>query len=171
MANQTVHIPVVGMTCANCAANLERTLNKKVPRGQQRQVSFAAESAEVEFDPEQVSYADMAAAAEKIGFTLVVPKESASAELAVVGMTCTNCAANVQRVLTKKVPGVKNAEVSFASETAKVEYDPGLVSLEDMAPRWPKPVSRWLFRPVMKAIWRMRSKRPARLSWTPTARP
>ena len=133
MANQTVHIPVVGMTCANCAANLERTLNKKVPGINSAQVSFAAESAEVEFDPEQVSYADMAAAAEKIGFTLVVPKESASAELAVVGMTCTNCAANVQRVLTQKVPGVKNAEVSFASETAKVEYDPGLVRLEDMA--------------------------------------
>ena len=37
----------------------------------------------------------MAAAAEKIGFTLVVPKQSASAELSVVGMTCTNCAANV----------------------------------------------------------------------------
>ncbi len=133
MANKSAQLPVVGMTCANCAANLERTLNKKVPGVSRAQVNFASESAEVDFDPEQVSYADLAAAAEKIGFTLVVPKESASAELSVVGMTCTNCAANVQRVLKKKVPGVKEAEVSFASESARIEYDPSQASLADMA--------------------------------------
>jgi Cu+-exporting ATPase len=125
--------PVVGMSCANCAANLERTLSKKVPGVSHASVSFAAETADVSYDPDQVSYSDLAAAAKKAGFTLITPQESAQAELAVVGMTCTNCSANVQRVLSKKVPGVLSASVSFASETAQVEYDPSKVTLEDMA--------------------------------------
>ena len=31
MSNQKIELPVVGMTCTNCAAAVERTLNKKVP--------------------------------------------------------------------------------------------------------------------------------------------
>jgi Cu+-exporting ATPase len=133
MAETSKQFPVIGMTCANCAANLERALGKKVPGVTQARVSFASETADVEFDPDQVSYGDLAAAAQKAGFTLVVPQDTAKAELAVLGMTCTNCSANVQRVLSKKVPGVKSATVSFATETAQVEYDSGQVSLQDMA--------------------------------------
>ncbi|MBU1276239.1 MAG: heavy metal translocating P-type ATPase [Proteobacteria bacterium] len=48
-------------------------------------------------------------------------------------MTCARCAANVERTLAKKVPGVAQASVNFGTETASVDYDPEAVSLEDMA--------------------------------------
>lgn len=48
--------------------------------------------------------------------------------LAVTGMTCANCAANIERVLNKKTVGVVNASVNFATERVTVAYDPGTLS-------------------------------------------
>jgi Cu+-exporting ATPase len=47
-------------------------------------------------------------------------------------MTCTNCAANIERALNKKVPGIVSASVNFASERATVEYIPGAATMSDM---------------------------------------
>jgi Cu+-exporting ATPase len=43
-------------------------------------------------------------------------------------MTCTNCAATIEKGLAE-TPGVEQANVSFASEKASVEYDPSKVDL------------------------------------------
>ena len=42
--------------------------------------------------------------------------------LPITGMTCANCAANIERTLKKKVDGVVNATVNFATERAAVDY-------------------------------------------------
>ncbi len=57
----------------------------------------------------------------------------ARADLAVTGMTCANCAATVERVLRRKVPGVTGATVSLAAERATVTWNPDVTSLETMA--------------------------------------
>ncbi|WP_119570490.1 heavy-metal-associated domain-containing protein [Pontibacter actiniarum] len=49
----------------------------------------------------------------------------------VQGMTCGGCANGVQRSLTK-LEGVKSVEVSLADASARVAYDPGAVSPEQM---------------------------------------
>jgi heavy metal translocating P-type ATPase len=54
---------------------------------------------------------------------------SDSATLDVRGMWCTSCANAVERVLQRQ-PGVLDARVSFASESATVEWDPECTSLE-----------------------------------------
>ncbi|MGV3639034.1 MAG: heavy metal translocating P-type ATPase [Adhaeribacter sp.] len=46
----------------------------------------------------------------------------------VTGMTCAGCAISVESVL-KAQPGVKDAGVNFANQTAWVDYDPGQVTL------------------------------------------
>ena len=43
MIEQKITLPITGMTCANCAANIERTLNKKVPGVMSAAVNFASE--------------------------------------------------------------------------------------------------------------------------------
>ena len=54
--------------------------------------------------------------------------------LPVVGMTCANCVAAVERN-SKKVDGVTNAEVNFASEKLTVFYDPSIVDAETLTDR------------------------------------
>jgi Cu+-exporting ATPase len=127
MADERITLPVTGMTCANCAMNIERTV-KKLPGVREANVNFASERAAISFDPEKVQVKDLL---EKIhGAGYGVPK--ASVEIPVTGMTCANCAMTVERTLKKKVPGVVGASVNFATERAHVEYVPTLVSVDDM---------------------------------------
>jgi P-type Cu+ transporter len=55
----------------------------------------------------------------------------ATAKLGLVGMTCTNCAQKIERRLGA-MPGVLEAVVNFATETARVKYLPGVVAVRDM---------------------------------------
>jgi Cu+-exporting ATPase len=55
-------------------------------------------------------------------------EKSKKASIHVTGMTCTTCAATIEKGLAE-TPGVEKANVSFASEKASVEYDPSRVDL------------------------------------------
>ena len=44
------------------------------------------------------------------------------------GMTCSACASRIERVV-KKLEGVENASVNFASETLSVTYDEGITNI------------------------------------------
>jgi len=57
---------------------------------------------------------------------------TATLDLAITGMTCANCVAAVERTLNKKVPGVVEATVNFATEKATVRYVPGAVGRADL---------------------------------------
>ena len=49
----------------------------------------------------------------------------------VIGMACSVCSANVEKKL-QSLEGINSASVSLASRTALVDYDPDIISLEDM---------------------------------------
>jgi Cu+-exporting ATPase len=133
MATESIELPVVGMTCASCAATVERTLHKKVPGVVSASVNFGTETATVEFDPTATDLQVLTRAVKNAGYELVLPEPSRRAELPVVGMTCARCAATVERTLNRKVPGVLSANVNFGTETATVEFDPALTDLQTMA--------------------------------------
>mgnify|MGYP003932124417 CR=1 FL=1 len=127
MTTETISLPVTGMHCASCAQNIERSV-KKLPGVDDTYVNFAGEQATVSFDPEQLSVDDVVGGIRKAGYG--VP--TAKVELAVTGMTCANCAANIERALNRKVTGVIEASVNFATERASAEYIPGLATVEDL---------------------------------------
>ena len=54
--------------------------------------------------------------------------------LPVTGMTCTNCAATIERNL-KKLPGVETANINLANERAAVAFDPEQLSQTDIIDR------------------------------------
>ncbi|MBL8308938.1 MAG: copper-translocating P-type ATPase [Burkholderiales bacterium] len=56
----------------------------------------------------------------------VVNTPLASEDISIGGMTCASCVARVERAL-KKVPGVTEATVNLATESARVTFDAGLV--------------------------------------------
>jgi len=127
MTEQKLTLPITGMTCANCAANIERVV-KKLDGVAEANVNFAAESAAVSFDPGQLALQDVVGKINNAGFGVTTSK----VEMPVTGMTCANCAANIERALNKKVSGVVKAAVNFASERVLVEYIPGALDVEDI---------------------------------------
>ena len=60
-------LPITGMTCANCAATIERTL-KKVGGVSEATVNYASERATVQFNPDSVRISELAAVIERIGY-------------------------------------------------------------------------------------------------------
>jgi len=128
MADRTITIPIMGMTCANCALNIERSI-KKMEGAQEISVNFAAEQAVIRFNPKQIQAGDFVHRIHEAGYD--VPKKRD--EFPVTGMTCANCAANIERVVGKKLPGVINASVNFATERLAVEYIPAITSLDDIS--------------------------------------
>ncbi len=128
---KTLTVPVIGMTCANCVAAVERNA-KKVENVDDASVNFASERLTIEYDPAVSKPRDVLAEViervDKAGYQ--VP--TATLDLPLLGMTCANCANTIDRTL-KRVEGVLDANVNFASEKATVEYVAGLVNRGDLA--------------------------------------
>jgi Cu+-exporting ATPase len=127
MVDQKVTLPITGMTCVNCAMNIERTV-KKLNGIKDTNVNFAAEQAVVAFDPKLLHLSDIVANIHGSGYTVAKVK----VELPVTGMTCANCAMNIERALNRKVPGVINASVNFATERVYVEYVPSISNVDEI---------------------------------------
>ncbi|MBM3214508.1 copper-translocating P-type ATPase [Candidatus Poribacteria bacterium] len=73
----TENLPIVGMTCANCANTIQRTLTRRVDGVLEANVSFASESATVTYDDSLTDHAAIAAAVERIGYHVVEPADTA----------------------------------------------------------------------------------------------
>jgi Cu+-exporting ATPase len=127
MTDKTITFPVNGMTCANCAMNIERIV-KKLDGVSEAQVNFASEQAAVSFDPKALQLKDVVEKIHGVGFSVPAHR----IEFAVTGMTCANCAANIERALNKKVTGVLDASVNFATERVSVNYIPGVSNIDDI---------------------------------------
>ncbi|MHB9031365.1 MAG: heavy metal translocating P-type ATPase, partial [Candidatus Latescibacterota bacterium] len=76
----SIDLPVVGMSCANCAMAVERTLKRKVPGVEEAAVNLADESVHIIYDPSAASLDRMAEAVEAAGYQLVLPEEGETAE-------------------------------------------------------------------------------------------
>lgn len=115
-----IELPIEGMTCAACAARIEKNLNKLA--GVQAVVNFTNEKAHVNYDESQIQTDALISAIEKSGFH-IAPQ---SVQLQLHKMTCAACAGHIEKALNK-LPSV-TATVNVATETAKVNFIPGLVT-------------------------------------------
>ncbi len=133
VTTETVTFPVGGMTCASCAANIEKALDK-LPGVVSGNVNFASEKATVQYVKDEATMADFRGAVEDAGYQVLGQQEAGKRKttFAVTGMTCASCVANIENALNK-VPGVLSAAVNLASEKATVEYDASLSSKADFA--------------------------------------
>ncbi|HVF04433.1 MAG TPA: heavy metal translocating P-type ATPase [Frankiaceae bacterium] len=73
-----VTFPVGGMTCASCAARIEKKLNRL--DGVQASVNYATETAMVSYDPDVVTPDDLVRTVEATGYTATLPAPPASPE-------------------------------------------------------------------------------------------
>lgn len=127
MSERKTTLPITGMSCANCAMNIERTV-KKLDGVAEVSVNFAAEQATVTYDDSQTKLPEVIKKVQDIGFSVPLSQ----IELPITGMTCANCAMNIERTLNRKVPGVMQASVNFASERAMVSYIPAATGVDEI---------------------------------------
>ncbi|MFC5704285.1 heavy metal translocating P-type ATPase [Cohnella faecalis] len=77
-AKETVDFQLEGMTCAACAARIEKGLNK-LPGVKTAAVNFAMETAHVEFSPGEVSVHDMQTKVKQLGYRAILKEEVSAA--------------------------------------------------------------------------------------------
>jgi P-type Cu+ transporter len=80
-----LELPITGMTCASCAARIERKLNRI--DGVQASVNFATERAQVRFDPDRATEDMLVDAVEQAGYTATLPPPPASAPGSAAGLS------------------------------------------------------------------------------------
>ncbi len=121
-----VYLPVEGMTCASCAARIERVLRKQ-DGVSEAAVNFASGQASVVFDAATIGADALAHSIERAGFR--VPPQTQ--RLNIGGMTCATCAGRIEKVLVKQA-GVVSAQVNLASEVATIAFIPGVIDAAAM---------------------------------------
>lgn len=73
-------IPVIGMACASCSANIERKLNE-LDGINEASVSLPGRSALIDYDPEKISLEKMKSEINGIGYDLVIDKQTSVEEV------------------------------------------------------------------------------------------
>ncbi|WP_291636083.1 heavy metal translocating P-type ATPase [Clostridium sp.] len=126
MVNKALKIE--GMTCAACAKTIER-VSKKLPGVEEANVNFATEKLNINYDESKIKLEDIQNVVEKAGYKISV--QTTNKTLKIEGMTCAACAKNIERV-SKKLPGVIEANVNFATEKLSISFESSLVRTADI---------------------------------------
>jgi Cu+-exporting ATPase len=123
MDTQRLDLPIGGMSCAGCAARIEKAL-QSLPGVQEAQVNFATEKATLRYDPAVLSTDQIITEVEEIGYQVSQQRLT----IPIGGMHCASCAASIERAL-RGVEGVLEAQVNFGTEKATVAYIPTQVEV------------------------------------------
>jgi Cu+-exporting ATPase len=123
---ERIDLPITGMSCASCAAKIEKGL-ANVEGVSKATVNFAAEKATVFFHPAQTDVSHLIGKVKDLGYGAKVEK----VVLPIQGMTCASCVNKVEKALGS-LKGVVHAGVNFATERASVEYIHEEVSIRDL---------------------------------------
>lgn len=122
-----VVMPVLGMSCTNCAATIERSVRKD-PAVIEASVDLAGERLSVTFDPLITSEKDIINIVRRTGYGVPVGK----IELPVRGLHDNSDALALEKIL-KRLDGVITADVNYGTEHALVEFIPGMTTVAEIA--------------------------------------
>jgi Cu+-exporting ATPase len=121
-----IDLPIVGMSCASCAATIQRGLGE-LKGVDKASVNFANSRATVLYRHQLVNPEDLIKSIRKSGYDV----GTASIEIPVRGMQCASCVQNVEKALLGE-RGVTKAAANLATEKVKVEYIPSEISLTEI---------------------------------------
>ena len=127
--NGSIRFRVEGMHCASCSSRVENALRAD-SQVESAAVNLATESASVTFahnEPSGSALQHVVDIVEDAGYAV----SDASITLSVEGMHCASCTSRVEKALSR-MPGVVEANVNLATESARVAYLEGAVSRSDL---------------------------------------
>lgn len=124
MTTKNLNIGITGMTCAACSTRIEKSLNRI--DGVKANVNLAMEKASIEYEDDKVTPNDISDRINKLGYGVQTEKT----EFDIHGMTCAACSTRIEKVLNK-MEGV-TASVNLTTEKGIIEYQPGLVTVDEI---------------------------------------
>ncbi|CAD5172297.1 unnamed protein product [Musa acuminata subsp. malaccensis] len=135
-----IQVRVTGMTCSACTGAVEGAISA-LPGVARASVSLLQNKAHVVFDPNLVEDVDIRDAIEDAGFEAEVLPDSSNSQMrsqktlsgqfTIGGMTCSACVNSIEGILSK-LPGVKRAVVALATSLGEVEYDPSVITKDEI---------------------------------------
>ncbi|MGM0740958.1 MAG: heavy metal translocating P-type ATPase [Pseudomonadota bacterium] len=125
MTSRSLNIEIENLSCAGCAGRAERALDQ-LPGVSGVSVNFANGQAQMTVNGTEA--AEIAAALKAANY----PAREASATLEISGMSCASCTGRVEDALRAQ-PGVLEASVNLASQTALIRYLSGANDAADLA--------------------------------------
>ena len=125
MSATSLRFEIDGMSCAGCAGRAERAL-QAMPGQSSASVNLASETGLVTLTNAQAP--DIRTTLQTAGY----PAREDVVILDVADMNCASCTARVEKALTA-APGVLEASVNLASETAQISILRGAVTPADLA--------------------------------------
>ncbi|MFP8890990.1 heavy metal translocating P-type ATPase [Natrialbaceae archaeon A-CW2] len=126
MTTRHAHLEITGMSCATCSGSIEDAVGA-LEGVETASANFATDEGTVAYDPEVVTLEQIVDAIAEAGFEA----NTETASITVMGMSCATCSGTVGEAL-EALPGVVSADVNFASDEARVRYNPMDISLPEM---------------------------------------
>ena len=111
-----IDIPIVGMSCASCAATIQKGLNK-LGGVEKADVNYATSRATVFFEPRLVKPELIVNSVRKSGYDV----KTSTVELPIQGMECASCVNKIEKSLLQ-TKGVIEASVNLATSRARIKY-------------------------------------------------
>jgi Cu+-exporting ATPase len=128
---------VGGMTCASCVAIIEKTL-ARTPGVTSGVVNLATERLAATYDPAVIDAAGIAGVLGKLGYAATPldepsrePKTAGRVTFGLLGMTCSSCAAIIEKSLAR-LAGVNDVRVNLVAESATIDFDPAVVGVDEL---------------------------------------
>ncbi|OAQ20859.1 heavy metal translocating P-type ATPase [Thermosulfurimonas dismutans] len=121
---------ISGMSCAACAARIEKVLSR-LPGVIEASVNFAAAKARVVYEPAKISPEEMIKAIQEEGYELApAVSRKETTVVAIGGMSCAACVARLEKALGK-LSGVLEVSINLASGRARIVYDPEITGISN----------------------------------------
>lgn len=126
LSQERIDLPIRGMSCASCAANIQKNL-ALLEGVEKANVNFATSRATVLFDPQFVKPQEFISLIRKIGYEV----GTVTTEIPIEGIVCASCVQKIEKALLK-IRGVAKASVNLATGKVRVEYLPSETNLEEV---------------------------------------
>ncbi len=118
----TLSFQITGMSCANCAARIEREV-ALLPGVHTAVVNFAMAQLTVEFDEQAISGDAIGEKVQSLGYGVIRPEPPGELTFGVSGLHCASCVARLEKALLAH-EAITTAVVNLAAGTGFVRFDP-----------------------------------------------
>lgn len=123
---EKLSLPINGLHCTSCVNTIEREI-KQLPGIKVAHVNYATETAHVEFMNGETNAGEIIGAIKKAGYQT----GQSTLKLGIRGMYCGSCVTKIEKEL-KQSSGVISASVDLGTESAIINYVPGLISINEI---------------------------------------